>query len=79
MKLDQNMLDELNVLLQFDLTNTQQGIKIHHEAKPDAISAAARLFEKGLIDQKDGGYLTNMGRIACEHAQPLYGLLMKTE
>jgi uncharacterized protein (TIGR02647 family) len=77
MKLSNDTLEELNILLQFDLSNTQQGIKIHHDAGIPAVSAASRLFEKGLIDQEDGGYLTSMGRIACEHATSLTRLLLK--
>lgn len=77
MKLDQDTLDELNVLLQFDLTNTQQGIKIHQDAEPNIINAVERLFKKGLVDKLDGGYLTSMGRIATEHAQALASLINK--
>jgi len=79
MKFDQKATDELNILIQYDLSNTQQGIKIHHEAEPDVISAAKRLCDKGLIDKNDGGYLTNMGRIACENAHSIYGLLLKKD
>ncbi|MEW4983438.1 MAG: TIGR02647 family protein [Cycloclasticus sp.] len=75
MKLNQNTLDELNILLQFDLSNTQQGIKIHHDADSNVSNAAQRLFEKGLIDQVDGGYLTTIGRTTAEHAQAISGLL----
>ncbi len=78
MKLDQHMIDELNVLLQFDLSNTQQGIKVHHDADSNVADAANRLFEKGLIDQVDGGYLTSMGRTAAEHAQALTHLINKS-
>jgi uncharacterized protein (TIGR02647 family) len=78
MKLDQGTLEELNLLLQFDLSNTQQGIKIHRDADTNVANAAERLFNKGLIDQVDGGYLTSMGRIAAEHAQALSNLINKT-
>ncbi|MEO1889424.1 MAG: TIGR02647 family protein [Cycloclasticus sp.] len=77
MKLDQDTFDELNVLLQFDLANTQQGIKIHNNAEPNIISAVERLFNKGFVDKLDGGYLTSMGRIAAEHAQALTNLINK--
>jgi uncharacterized protein (TIGR02647 family) len=75
MKLDQNTLDELNILLQFDLSNTQQGIKIHNDAEAGVSSAAERLFKKGLTDQVDGGYLTPLGRTAAGQAQALAGVL----
>lgn len=66
---------ELEVLMLFDLKNTQEGIKIHKTAKPSHISAAERLFEKGFITQADGGYLTHIGTEAAEHAQELFLML----
>ena len=66
---------ELDLLLLFDLSTSQAGIKIHHTAKPSAIAAAHSLFEKGLITQDDGGYLTSLGLAAAEHAQSLFMLL----
>ncbi len=70
-----NLNDELNILLQFNLATTQEGIKIHKTASPEAISATERLFFKGFITQADGGYLTDLGHIAAEHAQAAYTLL----
>ncbi len=75
MKFNQDVIDEINVLLQFDLSNSQQGIKIHHTAEPTAIAAAERLHNKGLVDHSDGGYLTALGRTAAEHAQAMYSAL----
>ena len=75
MKFNQDAIDEINVLLQFDLSNSQQGIKIHHIAEPALIAAAGRLHSKGLIDHSDGGYLTAMGRAAAEHAQAMFSAL----
>ena len=66
---------ELELLMLFDLANLQAGIKIHKTANPVAIAAAHRLFEKGFITQDDGGYLTNLGIQAAEHAQALFTLL----
>lgn len=63
------LIDELEVLLQFPLDSTQAGIKIHHTAREGMIDAAQRLFEKGLISQEDGGYLTDLGYEAAEHLQ----------
>ncbi len=71
----QNLLDELNILLQFNLTTTQEGIKIHKTAAPEVVAASARLFTKGLITQADGGYLTDLGHIAAEHAQATHSIL----
>lgn len=76
MKFNNTAIDELNVLLQYDLANTQQGIKIHHQAEPEVIAAATRLFEKGIIDQADGGYLTAIGKTTAEHAQAVSSLLL---
>jgi len=69
------LLDELNILLQFNLETTQEGIKIHRSAGTSAIEATTRLFNKGLITQIDGGYLTDLGHIAAEHAQATHTIL----
>ncbi|MEN8259825.1 MAG: TIGR02647 family protein [Pseudomonadota bacterium] len=71
----QNMLDEMNVLLRYKLTTTQEGIKVHHSADPAVISATRRLHEKGLITQEDGGYLTNLGLTTAEHVQAVHTVL----
>ena len=70
------LLDELNVLSLFDLSNHQEGIKVHkNTAEGSAIDAAKRLYDKGLITQNDGGYLTGLGLDAAEHAQSLLMIL----
>jgi len=69
------LLDELNVLTLFNLTNHQEGIKVHHSAEEGAIAATQRLHEKGLVTQVDGGYLTDLGIEAAEHAQSLLLIL----
>jgi len=58
----QELVEELNTLLRFDLATSQQGIKIHKDADPAVIAAIHRLHAKGLVTQTDGGYLT-----AAEH------------
>ena len=70
-----DQLHELDLLIQFKLDSMQQGIKVHSNAKQETIDAVERLFDKGLVTQIDGGYLTEMGRTAAEHAQALYLLL----
>ncbi|MBN7821703.1 TIGR02647 family protein [Bowmanella yangjiangensis] len=65
------MLEEINLLLKFPLDSLRQGLKIHHDADPAIVDAAKRLFEKGIIDQVDGGYLTDLGHDLHEHAQIL--------
>ncbi len=72
-----DIVEELNILARFNLDTTQAGIKVHADAKPEVINATQRLFDKGLISQADGGYLTHRGIEAAEHAQNLMGILKK--
>lgn len=69
------LIDELNTLLRFDLSTSQQGLKIHKDASPEIAAAIRRLHAKGLVTLNDGGYLTSLGRDAAEHAQALLGIL----
>lgn len=69
------LVDETNMLILFDLSNGQEGIKVHASAGDASIEATKRLYEKGLITQKDGGYLTGLGVDAAEHAQSLLTIL----
>ena len=71
----QEQLAELDVLINYSLESTQQGIKVHSNADEVVVEAVERLFDKGLITQVDGGYLTDIGRIAAEHAQALVLIL----
>ncbi|SFR45160.1 TIGR02647 family protein [Marinobacter daqiaonensis] len=67
---------ELNLLTLFDAPSSQEGIKVHeHSAAPEMVAAAERLHAKGLISQRDGGYLTNLGSEAAEHAQRILYVL----
>jgi len=75
MNYTQDNLAELDVLILYDLSNTQKGIKIHKTADETKIAAAKRLFAKGFITQADGGYLTTLGSEAAEQAQSLYTML----
>lgn len=70
------VVEELSLLAQFDLASLNAGIKVHsHDASAATVAAAARLFEKGLTDHKDGGYLTHRGIEAARHVQSLLHLL----
>ncbi|TLX58829.1 TIGR02647 family protein [Stutzerimonas nosocomialis] len=69
------LVAELEMLTLFNLDNTLEGLKVHHDAAPDMIGAAGRLHAKGLTSQPDGGYLTSLGRDAAEHAQTLLTIL----
>lgn len=78
MPYNNELLEELNVLNLFNLATTQEGIKVHSNAKPELIEATQRLFDKGLVTQMDGGYLTPLGHEAAESSQVLLTIL-KTE
>ncbi|MDT8310494.1 MAG: TIGR02647 family protein [Methylophaga sp.] len=65
----QQQIDQIEVLLNFNLNTTLQGLKIHHDARPGLINAAKQLNELGLITEADGGYLTDLGHEAAEHLQ----------
>ena len=68
-------LAELDILIQYSMDSTQQGLKIHSSASDENIDAIERLFDKGLVTATDGGYLTELGRKAAEHAQALILML----
>ena len=76
MSLTSELLDELELLNLFDLNTTQGGIKVHQDAEQNKITAAQRLFEKGIISQNDGGYLTDRGVETAEHVQILVKMLL---
>jgi uncharacterized protein (TIGR02647 family) len=70
-----DIIEELNVLSLFNLDTDLEGIKVRSSAGEAKVLAAQRLFDKGLTSQKDGGYLTSLGRTAAEHAQGLLQIL----
>jgi len=69
------LVEEINLLTRFDLDTSQAGIKVHSTADTNVVEATQRLFDKGLVSQIDGGYLTPLGRTAAEHAQDLLQIL----
>lgn len=69
------LIDEVNTLLLYDVTDPQVGIKVHKEAGQAKIDAAKRLHDKGLVTQPDGGYLTILGREAAEHLNMAHTIL----
>lgn len=75
MALSADLIAELNTLLLYNVTNPQEGIKIHKDADASRIEAARRLHYKGLITQADGGYLTDLGREAAEHLHMAHTIL----
>ena len=75
MRYTEDQMAEIDILIHYQLDTTQQGIKVHSNADRNQIAAVERLFDKGLVTQKDGGYLTDIGRKAAEHAQALILML----
>ncbi len=75
----QALLDELNVLARYNLNTTSEGIKVHKDAAPEVIAATQRLFDKGLLDHADGGYLTHLGLEVAEKAQAILIILNSKE
>ncbi len=75
MHLTDEVVAEIHLLSLFNLASHQEGIKVHHDAEPAFIEAAKRLHSKGLITQADGGYLTDLGVEAAEHAQKMLTIL----
>ena len=70
-----DIVEEINILVRYNLSTTQEGITVHKTAAPESIAATQRLFEKGLVTQEDGGYLTTLGHEAAEQAQMVLNLL----
>ncbi|WP_432459961.1 TIGR02647 family protein [Agarivorans sp. QJM3NY_25] len=75
MKFATTNIAELNLLLQFDSSSLQTGIKVHQEAPSELVAAAQSLFDKGLTTLPDGGYLTDLGVEVLEHGQRLLAVL----
>lgn len=75
MKLEAEILEEIRILSLYNLDSMQQGIKVHSNADNLCIEAAKRLYEKGITTLPDGGYLTDLGHEAAEHAQGLLRIL----
>ena len=70
------LLQELSILSQFNAKTFQEGLKVHESAaSAENIEATKRLFDKGLVTQSDGGYLTSLGKDAADHLQDLIVML----
>lgn len=79
MHLNKEFLEELELLNLFNLESSLEGLKIHHQAAPERIASAKRLFEMKLITLADGGYLTPLGIEAAEHTQALIRILQPSK
>ena len=75
MALTTDQVEEIKILTHFHMSSLQEGIKVHESAGDGAVAATQRLFEKKLISQFDGGYLTDLGIEAAEHAQAVITIL----
>lgn len=75
MRITDEIAAEIHLLSLFNLASHQEGVKVHHDAEPQVIAAAKRLFKKGLTTQVDGGYLTDLGVEAAEHTQRMLTIL----
>lgn len=69
------LFEEMKLLAKFPQKSQLEGIKIHHDASPTIISSAKSLFDKGLITQSDGGYLTDSGLETVDHLQRVLATL----
>ena len=66
---------EIRVLTLFNLDSAMEGIKVHKSADAETLGAIQRLYEKGLLTQQDGGYLTDLGIHCAEHLQTALRIL----
>ncbi|MFT5278270.1 MAG: hypothetical protein ACI8VI_001914, partial [Granulosicoccus sp.] len=69
MPFNTELTEELNLILKFPNKSLMQGLKIRNDADPSMVSAAQRLFDKGIVSKPDGGYLTDLGHDLADHAQ----------
>lgn len=69
MSLSKELINEIDLLMKFDLSSARVGLKVHSSADPDMIAAAKRLYAKELVEHEDGGFLTTLGHEAAEHLQ----------
>ncbi|MBU2098327.1 MAG: TIGR02647 family protein [Gammaproteobacteria bacterium] len=75
MNLSNELIDEIDLLMKFDLSSARVGLKVHSNADPKVIAAAKRLFSKDLVEHEDGGFLTTLGHEAAEHLQAAHVIL----
>ncbi len=78
MSISNETLDEIRILSLFNPESTLEGIKVHHTASDEDISATRRLYDNGLITLPDGGYLTNLGQDAMRHLDAVLLILTST-
>lgn len=74
----EELFDELRLLAKFPEESHLEGLKIHRDADEILIKSARSLFDKGMISQTDGGYLTDSGREMVEHLHTVLDTLAKS-
>jgi len=79
MPFSKDQISEMDILIRFNPSSQMEGIKVHKTAKPELVEAVKRLYEKNMVTQVDGGYLTDLGREAAEVTQTLLTMLTKPE
>ncbi|MGF1686280.1 TIGR02647 family protein [Photobacterium japonica] len=70
-----DLVHEMNLLIKFPMHSDMEGIKVRSNAAPEVVTAAERLYAKGLVTSEDGGYLTHSGHQAVEHAKSVLRIL----
>lgn len=75
MNLSSDLINEIDLLMKFDLSSARVGLKVHSNADPEMIAAAKRLYAKELVEHEDGGFLTTLGHEAAEHLQAVHVIL----
>ena len=70
-----NLIEELNMIVRFKPDSIQEGLKVHTNAAPEVIAATQRLYDKGLVTQPDGGYLTDLGHELAQHVHSALNIL----
>ncbi|KKO46712.1 DNA-binding protein [Arsukibacterium ikkense] len=66
---------EIKILNLYNLDSQMEGLKVHKDADSETRAAIARLHQKGLLTQTDGGYLTDLGVHCAEHIQTAMRIL----
>ncbi len=72
------LIEELNMIVRFKPDSIQEGLKVHSDATPQVVAATQRLYDKGLVTQPDGGYLTDLGHELAQHTQSVLNILQSS-
>ncbi len=75
MQLDAELIEELSLLRRISQNLSEEEIDLSTIGDRTVVTAAGRLFEKGIISHADGGHLTDSGREAAEHMNRLFNQL----